>query len=205
MAANSPGAIVYPALALLEFSSIAAGIEAGDAMVKQAPVERIRSGTVQPGRYLVLVTGDVASVEEAVLAGRETGGDGLRDVVFLPNVHPGVVEGIGGGRSRMEGEAGALGIVETETVAAVIGAADAGLKGAEVMLWQLRLADGLGGKGLALFSGVVADVEAAVEIAAEYGRNQLVRRVVIPQLHREMEENIVMDGRFGSHFGWRPF
>ncbi|MEZ4591323.1 MAG: BMC domain-containing protein [Chloroflexota bacterium] len=39
----------FPALALLEFSSIAAGIEAGDAMVKRAPVSKIQSGTVQPG------------------------------------------------------------------------------------------------------------------------------------------------------------
>lgn len=194
--------MIYPALALLEFSSIAAGILAGDAMVKKAPVETIRSGTVQPGHYLVLVTGDVASVEEAVQAGRETGQESLRDVIFLPNVHPGVVAGINGGRNRTEAEA--LGVVETDTVAAVIGAADAGLKGAEVTLWQLRLADGLGGKGLALFSGVVADVEAAVEIAAEHGRGHLVRRVVIPQLHPEMEENIVMDGRFGTHYGWPP-
>ena len=196
----------YPALALLEFNSIAAGIQAGDAMVKKAPVETIRSGTVQPGHYLVLVTGDVASVEEAVQAGRETGQDTLRDVIFLPNVHPGVVEGINGRRSRMDAEAGAtaLGVVETETVAAVIGAADAGLKGAEVTLWQLRLADGLGGKGLALFSGVVADVEAAVEIAADHSGRPLVRRVIIAQLHREMEENIALDGRFGVHYGWPP-
>jgi microcompartment protein CcmL/EutN len=198
--------MIYPALALLEFSSIAAGIQAGDAMVKKAPIEKIQSGTVQPGHYLVLVTGDVASVEEAVNAGRETGRDSLRDVIFLPNVHPGVVEGISGRRSRMEPEAGptALGVIETQTVAAVIGAADAGLKGAEVNLWQLRLADGLGGKGLALFSGLVADVEAAVEIAAVHSRNHLVRQVVIAQLHREMEENIDMDGRFGTHYGWPP-
>lgn len=194
--------MIYPALALLEFDSIAAGIEAGDAMVKKAPVETIQSGTVQPGHYLVLVTGDVASVEEAVNAGRETGQEALKDVVFLPNVHPGVVAGINGERQPVSADA--LGIVETDTVAAVIGAADAGLKGAEVGLWQLRLADGLGGKGLALFSGLVADVEAAVEIAVSYSGSHLVRQVIIPQLHPEMEENIAMNGRFGSHYNWPP-
>lgn len=195
--------MIYPALALLEFDSIAAGIQAGDAMVKKAPVETIQSGTVQPGRYLVMVTGDVASVEEAVNAGRETGSETLRDVVFLPNIHPDVVTGIGGG--RQEPAADALGIVETDSVAAVIGAADAGLKGAEVTLWQLRLADGLGGKGLALFSGLVADVEAAVEIAVGYSGSHLVRQAVIPQLHLEMQENIKMNGRFGSHHNWESF
>ena len=76
----------FPALALLEFESIAVGIEAGDAMVKRAPVAHIYSGTVQPGHYLVMVAGDVASVEEAVDAGQEIGQPCLRDSLFLPNV-----------------------------------------------------------------------------------------------------------------------
>jgi microcompartment protein CcmL/EutN len=193
---------VWPALALLEFNSIATGIQAGDAMVKRAPIDVIQSGTVQPGHYLVLVAGDVASVGEAVVAGRDVGQAALLDCVYLPNVHPGVVKGIGGGRPNVLGEA--LGVVETETVAAAIRAADAGLKGAEVTLWQLRLADGLGGKGLALFSGALTDVEAAVTIGAAEAGGQLLRQVIIPQLHAEMNANVAMPGRFGNHFDWGP-
>lgn len=190
-----------PALALLEFDSIAIGIQAGDAMVKRAPVATIQSGTVQPGNYLVMVTGDVAPVEEAVAAGQEIGQSALRDTVYLPQVHPEVVGGIGGGRSLKEDDA--LGVVETRTVAAAIHAADAGLKGAEVTLWQLRLADGLGGKGIVLFAGLVADVEAAVEIAIGRVQEQLVREVIIAQLHTEMKENVATFGRFGVHFEWQ--
>ena len=40
-------------------------------MVKRAPVATIQAGTVQPGHYLVLIAGDVASVGEALTAGRE--------------------------------------------------------------------------------------------------------------------------------------
>lgn len=190
-----------PALALLEFNSIAIGIEAGDAMVKRAPVNAIKSGTVQPGNYLVMVTGQVAPVEEAVAAGREVGQSALIDLVFLPNVHPEVVSGIGGGRSLKESDS--LGVVETHTVAAAIHAADAGVKGAEVTLWQLRLADGLGGKGIVLFAGLVADVEAAVAIAVEHAQDQLLSQVVIPQIHEEMKENVATFGRFGVHFDWQ--
>jgi microcompartment protein CcmL/EutN len=190
-----------PALALLEFNSIAVGIQAGDAMVKRAPIAMIQSGTVQPGNYLVMVTGDVGPVEEAVSAGQETGASALLDTVFLQNVHPGVVSGIDGGREMREGDS--LGVVETVTVASAIYAADAGLKGAEVTLWQLRLADGLGGKGIVLFSGLVADVEAAVEIAVDRVRDQLVRQVIIPQLHEEMKANVATYGRFGVHFKWK--
>jgi microcompartment protein CcmL/EutN len=190
-----------PALALLEFDSIALGIQAGDAMVKRAPVESIQSGTVQPGHYLVMVTGDVAPVEEAVNAGQEIGQSALRDMIFLPNVHPGVVIGINGGRQLKASDA--LGVVETMTVAAAIHAADAGLKGAEVTLWQLRLAEGLGGKGIVLFAGLVADVEAAVEIGADLVQEMLLRQVIIPQLHEEMKENVATFGRFGAHFTWQ--
>jgi len=190
-----------PALALLEFDSIALGIQAGDAMVKRAPVESIQSGTVQPGRYLVMVTGEVAPVEEAVNAGQEIGRSALRDTIFLPNVHPGVVLGINGGRQLEASDA--LGVVETLTVAAAIHAADAGLKGAEVTLWQLRLAEGLGGKGIVLFAGLVADVEAAVDIAVARVQEMLVRQVIIPQLHEEMKENVATFGRFGAHFDWQ--
>lgn len=189
----------FPALALLEFSSIAAGIAAGDAMVKHAPVAAIQTGTVQPGHYLVMVTGDVAVVEEAVKAGRETGQSDLCDQVFLPQVHPAVVRSLGG--QRQMPEADALGIVETKTVAAAIWAADAGIKGAEVNLIQLRLADGLGGKGLAFFTGLVADVEAAVEIAAAIAQPNLLRQVVISQLHADMRPNVHLS-RFGGHFDW---
>ncbi len=190
----------FPALALLEFSSIAAGIEAGDAMVKRAPVSTIQSGTVQPGYYLVLVAGDVASVEVAVAAGRETGLAALRDMLFLPNVHPAVVAALGGQRQMAAEDA--LGIIETQTVASAIQAADAGVKGAEVALLQLRLADGLGGKGLVFFHGLVADVATAVSLSAATAHNQLVRQMVIPQLHAEMWQNVNGNGRFGQHFGW---
>ena len=54
------------AIALLEYSSIAAGIVAGDAMVKRAELAVIHAGTVQPGRYLLLVGGEVADVAEAL-------------------------------------------------------------------------------------------------------------------------------------------
>ncbi len=184
-----------PAVALLEFSSVAAGIQAGDAMVKRAPLQATYAGTVQPGKYLVLVGGDTASVEEAVAAGRAAGSGSLVDEVLLADVHPAVVEAVAGRLEDASGEA--LGILETASVAAVLEAADAGRKGAAVTLAELRLADGLGGKGYLLFSGPLAEVEAAVDIGAgRVAAGQLVGRVVIPQLHPEMGENLAGDARF---------
>jgi microcompartment protein CcmL/EutN len=187
-----------PALALVEFSSIAAGIQAADAMVKRAPIDTLRAGTVQPGKYLVLIGGLTADVEESLAAGREIGAAAVLDFVYLPRVHPEVVEAIGGG--RVPRPIDALGVVETTTVAAAIQAADFGVKGANVRLVEVRLADGLGGKGITLFSGLVEDVEAAVDIGvgALARPALLVRQVVIPQLHEEMWDNLGEASRFRS-------
>ena len=188
---------IEPALGLLECESIAAGIEVGDAMAKRSPIEVLRAGTVHPGKYLVLVGGDVADVEEALDAGREIGGLAVRDTTFLPNIHPDVVDGVRGVREGAEAEA--LGIIETATVPAVIRAADAGLKGAHVRLLELRLADDLGGKGYLLFGGDVTDVEAAVEMGtAAVGEARGTHSRVIAQLHDEMASELAADGRFAD-------
>ncbi len=190
-----------PALALIEFSSIALGVLAADAMVKKAPIARIVAGTTQPGKYLVMITGEVADVQESLEAGRLVGSDCVLDVVFLPHVHPSVVTAIGGERVLGHGEA--LGIVETHQVASTIQAADAGVKGAQVTLREIRLADGLCGKAFCLFQGLVADVEAAVEIGvgALGDADQLVRQVVIPQLHEGMVKNLEKTTYFGRLAG----
>jgi microcompartment protein CcmL/EutN len=190
--------MIEPALVLLDFSSIAAGIHAADEMIKRAELDVIKAGTVQPGRYLILAGGTVAEVEEALDAGRTAGAGALLDDVFLPQVHPAVVEAIGG--ERLPEQQSSLGIIETATVAAAVHAADAGVKGALVDLVEVRLADGLGGKGIVLFSGLVADVEAAVDLGVGVltKPNQLVYQIVIPQLHPAIWENIAEATRFSS-------
>jgi len=190
-----------PAVALLELDSIAVGIAAGDAMAKRSPVDVLHAGTVHPGRYLVLVGGAVADVEEALAAGCEAGEGSVLDVVILPGVDPQVVDALRGVRLAGEGEA--LGIVEATTVASVIDAADAGVKGAHVRIMELRIADDLGGKAYVLFDGRVSDVEAAVEqglhraASAERPGGRAVGRVV-SQLHGAMRANLQGDARFAA-------
>jgi microcompartment protein CcmL/EutN len=194
---------IAPALALIELDSIAIGIEAGDAMAKRSPIDVLYAGTVHPGKYLVLVGGAVADVEEALDAGRAVGGSSILDTVLLADIHPDVVAALGGARRTAATEA--LGVIETETVAAIIDAADAGVKGARARLLELRIADDIGGKAYLLFGGPVADVEAAVEIgqAAIATRDRAIARV-IPQLHAEMRANLEADARFRERLGSGP-
>lgn len=184
-----------PSIAILELDSIAHGIAVGDAMAKRSPLDVLLAGTVHPGRYLVLAGGSTGDVEEAVAAGRLAGASALIGLTFLPDVHPEVVAAIGGVRQD-GGEA--LGIIETRTVSAAIEAADAGLKNAEVVLRELRLADELGGKAYLLFGGPLTEVEAAVEYGAARiaGDAEPVIHVVVSQLHEEMDDNLRANARF---------
>ena len=186
---------MIPAIVLLEFRSIAVGLQAADAMAKRAPLDRLYVGTVQPGKLLVLAGGEVASVEEAWMIGREVGGSELADQVYLPDVHPEIPSALAGaGRSFGDD---AVGVVETRHAASTIRATDAALKGTRVTLAELRLADGLGGKGYALYDGDVAEVEAAVELAvAAIPEREVVARVVIPRLHPEVAANLRANAEF---------
>lgn len=194
-----------PAIALLEFNSIAVGIVAGDAMVKASPLGSIYVGTVHPGKYLVLVSGDTASVEVALQVGADHGDGALIGTMFLPDVHPEVTDAMVAHRGAGSSAGDALGIVETATVAAVIGAADAGVKAANVRLGGIRMADGLGGKGYCLFTGVVAEVEAAVEsaVARIDPPDQLLHHRVVALLHDAMRVNIESDLTFLERVGRR--
>ena len=58
---------------LIELSSIAAGFEACDAMLKAAAVELVLARTICSGKYMVLVRGEVADVQASVQAGSQAG------------------------------------------------------------------------------------------------------------------------------------
>ena len=195
-----------PAIAIVEFDSIATGILTGDAMVKSSPVGAIYAGTVHPGRYLVLVSGDTASVEVALEAGREAGTGSVIDSIFLPAIHEDVVAAIISLVDAADFDGDAVGIVETNTVASVVEAADAGVKAAAVALPAVRLADGLGGKGYAIFTGPVAEVEAALEAAVMQAKptGHLIRHVIIAQIHAEMRQNLADDLRFNQRLARKP-
>jgi microcompartment protein CcmL/EutN len=189
-----------PAIALIEFSSIAIGITAGDAMVKKAPLELIKAGTIHPGKYLVLVGGQVASVEESHNEGLRVGAEAIVDNVILPDIHPHVLGGILGEKIANSHEA--FGVIETSTVAANIRAADAAIKGAQVVILEIRLADGLGGHGITFFGGKVEDVQEAIEIGVSriISKDIIVRTSVIPRIDPLIGKQIDHASRFFGKF-----
>jgi len=179
------------AIGLIEVSSIAAGIQAADAMLKAAAVELVLSRSICSGKYMVLVRGVVADVDAAVLAGGAAGRGFLIDAFVIPDVHEAVFPALYG--SNPVDRLDALGILESFSVASLIEAADAAVKAAAVRLIEIRLAMALGGKAFVTLTGPVASVQAAVDAGAEVlaGKGLLVNKVVIPAPRRELLDEMV--------------
>jgi microcompartment protein CcmL/EutN len=176
------------ALALIEVASIARGHRVADAMLKRAPVALLRAGFVSPGKFLVLVEGDVAAVDEAFREGTGIAGERIVDKLFLPQPHAELGPAVRGeARAGGAGGVDSLGIVETSTVAATIVAADAAAKAAAVRIIEMQLGRGIGGKAFFTVTGPLAEVEAAVEAATGAIDGALVAGTeIIPAPHEDL-------------------
>lgn len=148
-------------IGLLEFKSIAKGIEATDGMVKSANVEIILSSPMCPGKYITLICGDVGAVKNAVETGKNIGGTFTIDSYIIANVHEDIFPALTA--TTDIDKVSSLGIVETMSAITSIMAGDIAAKAANVELLEIRVARGLGGKGFILITGEVGAVKSAVE------------------------------------------
>lgn len=179
------------AIGLVELTSIAKGIQVADVMLKTADVEILVATPVCPGKYFVLVNGDVAAVESSIAAGVKIGKEYVVDEFVLANVHPSVYPAI---TSTVEvTEIHALGILEGFSIASMIVAADSALKAADVDAIELRLGTGIGGKSFFTMTGDVAAVNAAVEAGAHKAIDKgfLVEKVVIPAPSKKLMKSLL--------------
>lgn len=178
--------MISPALGLLELESLARGVVVSDALVKKARVRVVIGEAVTPGKYLLVFLGDVAEVEESFAEGVAVAGPKIVDQLLITALSPQVLDGLLGrvGTARPND---ALGLLETQTVASAILAADAAVKRANVRLTHMQLARGIGGKGWFTLAGEQADVEAALEGgAAAIEPVLLVATEIIQRPHAEL-------------------
>ena len=180
-----------PAIALIEIASIAVGFLVADAVVKKAPIRLLRAQTASPGKFIVLFTGDVASVEEAYKAGIEAAAEVVIDTLFLPGVHELVLPAIDG--LTNETTIDSFAAIETFSFAAAIIAADVAVKAAPVGLIEIRPPVGLGGKSFITLTGVLEDLQAAVAaaVAAVQPGGMLCRHILIANPHGDLTSFIM--------------
>lgn len=178
-------------IGMIELNSIAKGIEATDFMIKAAAVELLFSKAICPGKFIILITGDVAAVEAAMDTGLSNGGVFVVDHLMLPRIHPQVIYAINA-TTAVE-QMNALGVMEFFSVAAAVTAADIAVKTAQVELIEIRLGVGIGGKSFVTLTGDVSAVTEAVEGGVRFAQEQgmLVYRAVIPSPRKELFQSLL--------------
>ncbi len=178
-------------IGMVEFTSIARGIYTADQMLKAAEVEIVTAVSSCPGKYIVIVAGDVAAVQNSIDVGEDVGGEYLVDTMVIANVTDGIFPALTG--TTMPEQLQAVGIMESFSLAAILLAADAVLKAAELEPIELRLGNGIGGKGVFTFTGDVAAVTSGIDAGTEIlkGKGLLVDSEIIPSPAKDLLSSLM--------------
>ena len=161
------------AIGMIEYKTVSAGLTATDIMVKTSEVDIVEAQTVCPGKYIVIITGELSAVRSSVDSAKALYPGQLTDSFVLGNPHEDIFPAIWG--SAVPEEVKALGVLETFSAPAIIVAADVAAKTSEVSLIELRIARGMCGKSYMLLTGSVAAVTAAIDAAkVRVGENGLL-------------------------------
>jgi len=181
------------AIGMIELTSVGIGYQVQDAMLKAADVELVLGRTICSGKFINVVTRNVAGVNAAMSAGLDAAPDGVIDHMIIPNVHPTVFPALGQSVVLPDDKPGAVGVIETYSAASALEAADVAAKTSAVTLFRIHLAMAVGGKGFVMMAGTVADCNTGVENGAELVREKglLVSAVVIPGPSSELFSELI--------------
>ncbi len=179
------------AIGMVEYKTVSSGIRAADLMIKTSSVEVIQASVVCPGKYIVLITGDLSAVKASVDAAKVQIGEQMIDSFVLGNPADDLFPAIFGGVAVEDAKA--LGVLETFSVPSIIVAADTAAKTSDITLIELRLARGMCGKSYVMITGDVAAVTSAIEHAREVvGEDgMLLDSTVIPSPDKDLWASIL--------------
>lgn len=152
-------------IAMIELRSIARGIETVDIMIKASSIKVLRATTICPGKYLIILTGDTASVKEALEVGLNFATPYVVNHSVIPNINPEVIAAIEGCPDIKVGHA--LGVLEYYAVVDSIVGADIATKTSNVSIIEIRMGFAIGGKGFVILTGDVSEVQYAINTAKE--------------------------------------
>lgn len=178
-------------IGLLELKSIPAGVQSADEMLKAADVELLVATAICPGKYIIIISGQVGAVKSSMEKGRQVAGTFLICHHTINNVHTSVPSALVG-TVDVERVA-ALGMVETMSALTAVQAADIAAKASNITLMEVRVARGLGGKGYLIFTGEISAVKSALNSCltqlADVG--DITSSCVIPSPHKGLLEKLI--------------
>ncbi len=157
-------------IGVAEFKTVSTGVTVADIMLKTAEVDIIEAATVCPGKYIIIITGDLSAVKASLEAGKKVGEAQYISSFLLGNPHEDLFDAIYGTVDIKELDA--LGIIETFDVSTMLIAADNAAKTSNVKLLDIRLARGMCGKSYLMLTGEVAAVTASIERASQIAEKE---------------------------------
>jgi microcompartment protein CcmL/EutN len=178
-------------IGLLELKSIPIGIQTADEMIKAADVKLLTASPTCPGKYIVIISGQVGAVKSAMAVGQKQAASYLVAHHIINNVHeslPAAILGV----TEVE-KVAAIGVIETISALAAVNAADVAAKAAKVQMMEIRIARGLGGKGFLVFTGEVSSVRSAVKACSTVmgDTGEIISHCVIPAPHKDLVKQLL--------------
>lgn len=176
------------AIGVVELRSISKGYETADLMLKTSSVDVHHLKPICPGKFLIIISGATADVQEAMDFAKAEANDFRISDFVLHGVHPEIVEGLKNRYSPQPVDA--IGILETSTVSSGIFALNNALKQSEIHVKRMNLGMAIGGKFLAVFTGSVSDVEQGMKgILSSMDEKRIVHYSVIPSPAEELKNH----------------
>lgn len=178
-------------IGLMELKSIPVGIQTADEMLKAANVQLLVANPVCPGKYIIIISGQVGAVKSAMATGVQTAGIYLICNHIINNVHEAVPVALVG-TAEVE-NIRSVGVLETMSALTAVQAADIAVKASNIKLMEIRVARGLGGKGFLVFTGEVSTVKAAMQSATTQlaDTGDITSHCVIASPHRDLLEKLM--------------
>ncbi|MBI9016146.1 MAG: BMC domain-containing protein [Phycisphaerae bacterium] len=155
-------------IGIIELASIYKGYEVQDLVLKHARVEKLLARTICSGKYLIIVRGELADVEDCLEMAKKTGSFSIINTLYVPNVDDKIFSAISGCITLDCEKVDAMILLETFSVAAVIKAADLAVKEADIDVPRIHVAMAIGGKGFAVLTGNADSLKSAIVPAVEF-------------------------------------
>lgn len=176
-------------LGIIEYASIAKGIEAADRMVKSSQVELLILSHFCPGKFLTIICGDVEEVKIAVEKSTGNDLDKVVDSAIITNAHDELITALK--KRRVITDYGAVGIFETSNITSALISLDSALKSSSIKLVKLVIGNGISGKSYFVVTGTVSCVEEAIAAAANSLKSKkIVYKTIIPSPDKEILNNL---------------
>ena len=148
-------------IGFVEVKSIPVGIQTADEMLKAGNIEILLATPICPGKYVIIVSGQVGPVKAAMAKAEMVAGIYLIENYHIDNINDKVLPAISGVTSVSDLKA--IGTIETISALTSVIAADVAVKAAKVEIVDIRIARGLGGKGFFMITGEVSSVKQAIQ------------------------------------------